>query len=169
MGLLSFLFGGPPDPTRDWPLSTGAAPEFDVSAGTLGALKFGAAVEEARVFGRPDEARWKSGRVLRLLWARWGLEIEFVEGRLEFIAWIIGPDPCAPSHRDLRFAHPKPVGGPVLDGRTTEADLTAWLGPGDRRDADDDETIVEWVKNGLIHEFELSPAGKLKRWNVYEE
>lgn len=168
MGLLSFLFGKRPDPTLEWPLSTRPAPEFDVAAGSLGPLKFYDAVEEARFLGKPDEATWKSGRVLKLLWARWGLELEFVEGRLEFIDWIIGPDEFAPTHRDLRFARPQPVGGPVLDGRTTEADLTAWLGPTDRNLADEDEIILEWEKNGLIHEFELTPGGKLKRWNVYE-
>lgn len=169
MGLLSFLFGGRPDPTLEWPLSTGPAPEFDIAAATFGPLKFDAPLDDARFLGRPDAAQWKSGKVLKLLWARWGLELEFIEGRLAFIAWIIGPDPFEPSHRDLRFAHPRPVGGPALDGRTTEADLVAWLGPHERRDSDPDETILEWVKNGLVHEFELTPAGSLKRWNVYEE
>jgi len=169
MGFLSFLFGGKPDPTREWPPALGPAPEFDVERMTLGSLAFGGSLDEAKFLGRPEESRWISGRVLQLLWARRGLLLEFEDGRLSFLAWIIGPDLVAPTHRDLRFARPHPVGGPVLDGRTSEQDLTAWLGPPGGRDKDEDETILEWEKDGLILEFELTPAGCLKRWNVYEE
>ena len=151
------------------PLSTGPAPEFDVAAGTLGPLNFEAQVADARVFGRPDAVLKNTDKILKLLWARWGLELEFVDGRLAFIAWIIGPDPFEPAHRDLRFARPQPVGGPLLDGRTSEADLETWLGPHECRDADEDEIVVDWEKNGVVHEFEFTPAGSLKRWNAYEE
>ena len=166
MGCLSDLFGGPPDPTREWPPARGAAPEFDVATGKLGTLAFEAPVEDARFLGRPDEARWQRGGSLQLLWARRGLLLEFVDGRFTYAAWIIGPDVCAPEHRDLKFARPRPPGGPELTGSTTEADLAAWLGPPDHRDPDEEETVLEWKKHGLMLEFELTPAGRLKRWNV---
>lgn len=167
MGILSALFGGKPDPTREWPPAMGPAPELDVATGKLGNLAFEAPVEDARFLGRPDEAKWERGGILHLLWARRGLQIEFVDGHFTYAAWFIGPDPFTPQHRDLKFARPHPVGGPELSGSTTEAELSAWLGEPDRRLPDDEETVLEWAKGELLLEFELTPSGHLKRWNVF--
>lgn len=165
MGLFGALFGRP-DPTKDWPEAVGPAPELDAGKGALGPLKFDAPLEEARFLGRPDEAKWRDG-VLELVWARRGLVLEFVDGKFIYAAWIVGPDAFAPKHPSLRFARPHPVGGPALDGRTTEQDLFAWLGSPDLRDADADEIVVEWTRGEITVECELTPAGHLKRLNAW--
>lgn len=165
--MLAALFGGKPDPTREWPPAAGPAPEFDLATGKLGALAFEAPLEDARFLGKPDEAKWQPGGILQLTWARRGLQLEFVDGHFTYAAWFIGPDAFAPQHRDLKFARPRPAGGPELSGSTTEAELLAWLGDPDRRLPDDEETVLEWSKGEVLLEFELTPANLLKRWSVY--
>jgi hypothetical protein len=87
MSLLDWL-----DPTRTWPVVAGLAPDLNRVLMQFDALRFGAPLESARVFGRPDKFHWWS-RIRKdcgLLYASKGLSLRFDGGRLSEVAFLIG-------------------------------------------------------------------------------
>jgi hypothetical protein len=172
MRILNWLLGRRPDPTAGWPDFRPPAPDFDWARRRFGPLRFGDEIAVARLLGRPDVFRWAEKDYGELLYARGGFELDFEGGRFVSLAFFIGPDKYLPRHPDLRFCVPRLLGWDAEDIRlsqgTDTAELERRLGPPTAVDADDeDETILSYVRAGMVLEFELNREGRLKRWNVF--
>jgi hypothetical protein len=173
MSLLDWLLWRRPDPTVDWPDFCPRTLEFDLPRQRFGPLRFGDELEAARPLGRPDLFRWQSAAYCELIYARGGFELTLEAGRFTYLAFYLGPDRCLPRHPQLRFAEPRLVGWRpekvCLSGSTDAAQLRDQLGPPEAEDVDEDETILSYTRAGVAMELELSPAGRLKRWNLFPE
>lgn len=167
MGLFSTLFGDSvtSDPTINWPMSDDpVTPDIDLEAQQIGPIKFRESVKEAHCLGRPESSCFSQPDYLELIYARAGFALHFDRDRLDYVAFYIAPDEFVPDIDSLRFCEPMDQAGHRFSDKTTEADLVAIFGRPTEVDRDSDETIVNFVVNGLQLEFELNPAGKLKRW-----
>ena len=94
MSFFARLFGSA-DPTGAWPAANGQAPQvsFDRQAlESIGSrLAFGADLEAARVFGRPDEFKTAGKGVYTLTYTKWGVVLEFEESRFVQVSFLIEP------------------------------------------------------------------------------
>lgn len=170
MSFFTRLFGRP-DPTRDWPASTGPAPQVSVDRRRLeslaATLPFGADLDAARVLGRPDVCASAAEGVYTLSYAKWGMALEFEQGRFVQVEFVIAPDP---DDATVAF-EPAQVHGPDrerLSPTTTQEELVARFGPASRIQTFDEETILYYTGGTLVSEFQLE-HGRLVRWHVYTD
>ena len=166
--LIARLTGRRPDPTRRWPRCYPDTPMVDLARGTVGSLRFGDAIDCAQCFGRPDRFRWSRPDYCELLYAGAGFEIDFDGGRLAYVAFFLGPDECLPKCSELRFASMWLDGRPISKG-TSLPEIQTVFGRPVSAERGEDEIVVCYVRNGLLVEFEATPAGALKRANVFPE
>lgn len=169
MTFLDSLLGREPDPTRGWPKIDSILPELDIRQMTLGPLRFGDELGAAAFLGRPDLFNWTVDGYCELVYARCGLQIDFDQGRLAFIAFLIGPDEFLPSVSGMTFAQPRIAGGGTFTSATDGNDVRGLFGPPESEDEDSEETILNYSRQGVSMEFELNQDGRLKRWNLYPE
>lgn len=138
------------------------APALDCGRMAVGALPFGASLLDAAAFGKPDSFQWLEGSTCLLLHAAKGYALEFSDGRLESVAYFVGPDPHQPQSPQLRFSSPLVDGAP-LSSSSTRDELEAAFGKPTEVDEDEDETVLRFNRGGLELECELNAAGTLKR------
>ncbi len=155
------------DPTQEWPHSTLPLPVVDLDNRRFGALRFGDPLEKARYFGKPDRFRAIRNTYYELVYTRCGFQLDFDQGLLAYLAFFIGPDPSFPTSEKISFCQPSLLGGPILSGKTHQAELLKWLGAPQLQDSDPDETVLYYHQAGMTLEFELNPKGYLKRWNLF--
>lgn len=168
MGLLDLLLGRREDPTAKWPAAGGCpTPAVDLSNMTIGPLRFGSELKAAQCLGKPDNFRWTGEHSCELLYAFGGFLTGFENGRLDYVAFFIGPDDLAPKHTALKLSEPQILGGVKLTAQTGAAELRQLFGKAEAEDVDDDETVLTYERAGTVMEFELSTKGQLKRWNLY--
>src|SRR3989442_15154681 len=87
------------NPTRDWPVVSGPAPNVDRVRMQFDALHFGDPLEAARFLGRPDTFHWRNmiRKDCDLTYSGKGLRLSFTDGKLSEIAFQIGAaEPEAP-------------------------------------------------------------------------
>jgi hypothetical protein len=170
MGFFSSVFGGATahDPTVDWTYADDLpTPIVQLATRQVGPLKFGDSLDAARGFGRPDGFKRVHADYFELTYARAGFRLDFEGGRLVYAAFFIDRDPLDPALRNLRHCQPREQGGRVFSAQMTRQDLETAFGPPASIDSGSDETIVNFVSNGLWLEIELGPKGHLKRWNIF--
>lgn len=166
--LFKILGLAPGSPVADWPEIDAATPPIDLANRAIGPLAFGATFHEARTLGRPDRFERHNQQTSSLLYARLGLLLEFdARTGLEYAAYFVAPDRLDPDHALLRHCTPRLATGVVLTSQTTEADLRALFGPPKTADRDDEEIVLFHELHGLTLECELTPAGTLKRVNLF--
>jgi hypothetical protein len=170
--LINLVTGRPPNPTADWPLVETAPPVINLTARTIGFLRFGdPLLDAARGLGRPDRYTRHSaadGAYITLLYARLGMLLQSdSDGRLDYASFLLAPDAHFPSCPGLVFSSPRLSSGTQLTHETTEATLRTLFGPPKNQDRDTDEIILFYSRDGLDWELEFTPGGKLKLFNLY--
>jgi hypothetical protein len=165
--LIGKLFGLQKDPTADWPILVQSTPEVDCTRRMVSSMHFGDPWTVARQFGRPDRFRWIQPGYCELIYAQAGWQMDFDQDRFAYVAFFIGPDCYVPTMcPPISFSRPH-VDGMTLSCETTQAQVEQKFGPPRSRDRDEDETILFYAGSALTLEFELTPAGNLKRLNIY--
>lgn len=166
--LLRLLAFGHKPRFADWPEPPEVLPPLDLAARALGPLRFGAPLDAIRAFGRPDRHTRLRPFVHDLLYTPLGLLVEFDEHEgLGYLGFFIAPDPHDPKHPRLRHTTPRLASGHTLGPTTTEADLRRLFGAPTHDDRDEEEIILYHLAHDLRIECELTPAGTLKRLNLY--
>jgi len=155
------------DPTREWPHSTLPLPAVDLEQRQFGVLQFGDPLEKARYFGKPDSFRAVRNDYCELVYTRCGFQLDFDQNLWAYLAFFISPDPYFPPSEKITFCQPSLLGGPILSGKTHQAELLRWLGSPHLQDSEPEETVLYYQQAGMTFEFELNPKGYLKRWNLF--
>lgn len=161
MGVLDWL-----DATRRWPVVAGPAPNLNRVLMQFDALRFGASIESARVLGRPEKLHWNN-RIRKdcvLLYASKGLRLHFHEGRLQEVAFLIGP--AASDHPAFAPAQPMAPDGTRLDAQTDRDRIVALFGTPDPRGSEA-TTLQIFHRNGVASDFDLDKDGRLTVWSIY--
>lgn len=163
------LSPAPSSPVADWPeIDVAPPPAIDLARRAIGPLAFGASLEKARALGRPDHFERGDPQTAKLLYARLGLLLEFdAAAGLEYAAFLVAPDRHDPKHPLLTRCAPRFSTGVTLGAQTTEAHLRTVFGPPKSADRDAGETVLLHEQRGLAIECELTPAGTLKRLNLF--
>ncbi len=169
MGILDFLGFGREDLTKDWPVLEFELPEFDLKDLSFGPVHFGCEFDLAHAFGKPDRFKWVGRNYCELLYARYGFQIDFEDGRLRYIAFFIGPDESSPSHPRMAFSKPWLKKTVQFTDQTRAGDLKRVFGEAGSEDFDSDEIVITFFRSGLSLEFELTEKAFLKRWNIFPE
>lgn len=170
--LINLFTGRAPNPTAAWPVIESAPPVINITARTIGFLRFGdPLLDAARGLGRPDRYTQHSaadGAYITLLYARLGMLLQSDSaGRLDYASFLLAPDAHFPKCPGLVFSSPRLSSGTQLTHETTEATLRTLFGPPINEDRDTGEVILFYSRNGLEWELELTPAGGLKMFNLY--
>jgi len=166
--LLKHLSRGSLDPTFDWPAVTPPAAVIHLQARSIGGLRFGDPIDEARRFGRADHFIPHEGKACSLVYAKPGLLLQFDEKRrLSYCSFPLAADPYFPKCPGLVYATPVFSDGLRLTSATTEAEICALFGKPKSEDRDEEEIILNIERDGLTLEFELTPAGHLKMLNLF--
>lgn len=156
------------DPTESWAPSDGRLPVIALPD-RVGPLGWGDPLEAAAPLGRPDHFRWTQPGYCELLYARAGYQLGFDRGGFSYLACFIGPDPNRVEHPDMQYATPALDDALALTRDTRLEDLRSHLGPPASEDEGDAETVLFYVTDGLVLEFEFDAEQRLKRWNLYPE
>lgn len=159
------LLGRRPNPTEHWPRVSMPAPDINLSQGTIGPLRFGDDLASANVFGRPDMFRWTQSDYCQLVYAGAGFQIDFDSGKLACAAFFVGPDTHLPV--GASFSKPRFFPSARFSKDTSQKEIEAVFGAPKSRDCDDDEILLFYEVKALTIEFECTPAGLLKRSNIY--
>lgn len=163
MALFGFL-----NPTQDWPVVDGPAPDLDGPTFQIPALPFGQSMEAAHVLGRPEHVEWHSrtAKDCDLLYASKGLRLEFKQGQLRTVSYLIGNG----TSDHVAFVPSKPLApngtrlGPAID----RAQIIALFGEPDPDGSD--ETVLQIFHGcGVASDFYLDEQGRLKEWALYSE
>lgn len=156
------------DPTREWPVVPGPAPELNRVLMQFDALRFGNAVESARFLGRPDRFHWKNPirKDCELLYASKGMLLIFSEGRLDQVRFLLGPATC--DHPAFVPAQPSAPDGTRLGQQTGKDEIVALFGEPDP-DGSEDDCLQIFHGNGVASDFELDEEGHLVEWAIYSE
>jgi hypothetical protein len=166
--LLRLLAFGHKPRFADWPDPPTTLPPLDLAARSLGPLRFGAPLDLLRAFGRPDRHTPIPPATSEFLYAPLGLIVQLdAHAGIDSLAFLIAADPHDPKHPRLRHGTPRLSSGHTLTPATTEADLRRLFGPPTLEDRDEEEIILYHLAHGLRLECELTPAGTLKRLNLY--
>ncbi len=169
MGILDFFGWGREDPTKDWPVVEFDMPEFDLKDLSFGPLHFGCEFDLVHAFGRPDRFSWSGRDYCELVYARYGFQIDFEDGRLRYIAFFVGPDRHLPDRLEINFSQPSLKKTARFTAQTTADDLKQIFGEASSEDFDSDEIVLTFSRSGLALEFELTAEAALKRWNIFPE
>ncbi len=171
MSFFDQILGRKPDPTARWGEFQLPIPDFDMVEMRFGKLKFGDGLEAAAFLGRPAQVQWPREDYCELLYAAGGFQIDFDNGKFAYLALLIGPDPCVPTDVAFTYAKPRLRGASQESVRLTEstrrAELEKLLGAPTTADEDKDETVLSYEWDRLTMEFEFTPDGRLKRWNLF--
>jgi hypothetical protein len=163
MGLFDWF-----DPTRQWSVVAGPAPDLNSSVMQLESLRFGDRLDSARFLGRPDQVCWRS-RVRRdvdLLYARKGLRLKFTKGRLSEVAFLVGPR--SSDHPAFAPARPMAPDGTRLTSQVDRGQIVALFGEPDPGGSD--ETVLQvFHSRGVISDFFLDDQGRLAEWALYPD
>ncbi|SRR6266849_981792 len=153
MGLLDWL-----NPTREWPVVSGPAPDLNRITLQFDALRFGAPLASARFLGRPDAFHWLSRirNECELVYARKGLQLRFAKGGLDQIMFLIGT------------ARPTAPDGTPLTSEIDKDRIVALFGEPDPKGSDD-ETLQVFHGQGVISDFDIDEGGHLIRWTLYPD
>lgn len=175
MSFLDKLLGRRPDPTIGWVPFVPPIPAFDVRAMKFGSLRFGDPFESAAFLGRPDRYYWREQDKMdsfELVYAC-GFQMDFLDWKFDYLAFLIGPDPHQPDCPNLQYSAPVVTGlggeDVVFTQLTDRKMLESLLGTPAYVDVSEDETILFYTPGGMTMEFEMNgKSGGLKRWNLYE-
>lgn len=154
------------DPTALWPRVSVSTPELHLRDPAVGSLRFGSPIDEAYVFGRPDQFARGKQHYCRLLYEAAGFQIDYDQDRLAYVAYFIAADEYLPSGNIL-FCKPKLSAEFQATSATTQHEIVAYLGEPSSIDNDSDETVLFYEHESLTLEFELATNGNLKRVNAY--
>jgi hypothetical protein len=122
--------------------------------------------DRLREIGRPDNADPLGDG--RFEYRSLGLVIVPEAGRIDYIAFLMA-DPGEPRFDSCRLLLEIESGAQVpLDRSTTVADAIAVLGEPQRKDEDEDETVLYYLREAHELELELGLDGRLRRVNLYE-
>ncbi len=156
------------DPTRDWPVVAGPAPDVNRVLMQFDALRFGAPIESAKVLGRPDKFHWDNmvHRDCDLLYASKGLRLRFQEGKLREVRFLIGAE--SSDHPEFAPAQPMAPDGTRLTAQTSKDQIQAVFGPADPGGSDD-TCLQIFHRNGVASDFDLDQQGQLTEWAIYPD
>jgi len=171
--LLGTKTGGPPNPTIDWPEPQNVELNLVPHEGRLGNLRFGASIENARIFGKPSRFRWIRNNYCELLYAQAGFQIDFDGGQFGYMAFFINrhvAEPDIAGGFDLAIVNLLLADGGTgqLTKESKRDVIEGYYGTATRIDDDDDEIVLHYEIAGVTMEFELDPNDKtLMRLNLY--
>lgn len=154
------------DPTRHWEPVFGPAPS--PSGLQIPLLPFGSPLEAAQFLGKPDEFEWKSRRTdaFSLLYAAKGLRLEFEDGKLVEVAYLVSAAAC--SHKSFAPSTPLAPDGSSLAHDVDRARIIAIFGEPDPMGSD--ETCLQvFHGGGVVSDFYLDDEGHLTEWDLYPE
>jgi hypothetical protein len=154
MGLFGWF-----DPTRQWPVVNGAAPDLNGKTLQFDALRFGAPIESASFLGRPKGIRSHSRfkKDLDLLYPEKGFHLRFRQGLLTDVAFQIGAG-----------AKPLAPDGKPLTSSADRNEIVARFGEPDPRGSD--EIVMQvFHGNGVISDFFLDDSGHVEEWVLYPD
>lgn len=172
MDFLKRLLGRaePPDPTSHWKPFRVEELRFDLDGMSFGALRFGDSLGKVESLGRPDRIAWRKEDPT-LFYDRGGFLVEFGEGRLNYFAFLTGPDKGREGRAVVFskvFVTGTAAGGIELSGRTRRNEIENAFGPALEADVDEEETVLTYRVGSVTMEFELDGrSGSLKRWNLF--
>ncbi len=172
MGWFSKLFGlGPKDPTESFPKPL-VPPKlvWDTGSRTLNRIPLLGPVESLAPFGPCEEFRPLGKRYVHLSYLSLGIEFGVVDGRIdEFTIFLHDdPDEPRPGFRPAKLLV-EPAGTLIGPG-TTEEQLTALFGPGDKKVWDDGEEIEIGYRHGdVCFDATFTGEGRLVDIEVYDE
>jgi hypothetical protein len=161
MGLLDSLI----DPTREWPVVAGPAPDVNRALMQLDQLRFGDPLDSARFLGRPDAFEWVSRRRkdYDLIHARKGLRLRFKDGRFVELEFYIGPRSC--EHPAFAAARPKAPDGTTLTPEIDKKRIGELFGEPDPKGSDDE--VLQVFHTNVASDFFLDETGHLESWALY--
>jgi hypothetical protein len=157
MGLLDWL-----NPTRDWPVVDGPAPELNRTLLQFDSLRFGSPLESAaHVFGRPDEFKSvsRAKKEYRLTYLQKGVRLRFREDKLDQITFLI-----------KEGSKPVVSDGTRLSSQTGKDQVVATFGKPDP-DGSEDFCLQIFHGQGVISDFYFEdPAhSHLTEWTLYPD
>ena len=158
------------DVTKNWPVKQVDLPDLDLFDLSLGELELDSPIEVASGMGKPTCFEWADDNYCELIYARNGLELDYEDGKLCYMAFFIGDDEFVPDITELQYAelvvhnYDKKT---LFNNKTTKAELIDFLGRPISEDYDSDETILIFDFDGTCMECELNLDGMLKRINIY--
>ncbi len=162
MGLLDFI-----DPTRDWPVVPGPAPDFNLALAQLESMRFGDPLDAARFLGQPDQIEWRSRirKDFEAVYTPKGLRLGFKAGRLSQVTYVVGGWSTEPGFAPAR---PKAPNGTPLTPALDRKAIVALFGEPDPGGSD--QTCLQVFHGGsVISDFYLDDTGHLKEWVLYPD
>ena len=163
---LQKFFGAEPHPSMQWPQLEIQTPAFQTSTRAVADLTFGSGIDGAMMFGAPDEVRPLDGGGVNLVYAKAGFQLEFDQDSLTCVAFFVSKDEYQPDTPGLTHCEPI-VDGHKFGPSHSPAQVQDLLGAPKSVDEDEDETILDYERNGLTLEFEFTAAGALKRLSLF--
>jgi hypothetical protein len=162
VGLFDWL-----DPTREWPMVAGPAPDLNSSLLPFDSLRFGDPLTSARFLGRPEQFQWhsRSAKEYDLVYARKGLRLGFRGDRLGEIEYFIGPHASVlPAFAPAR---PRAPDGTRLTPDMDRDRIVAVFGEPDPKGSDDG--CLQIHHGRVSSDFILDDAGRLETWVLYPD
>ena len=165
--LLRWFSASRADPTTAWPTTCVGTPQLRLDDPGVGPIRFGSALDGARVFGRPDRFHAHTDKqYCELTYFSAGFQIDFDRDRMAYISYFLGPDLYVPSKKVL-FCRPELSIGVTADRMWTMETIESYFGRPTAVDNGSGETVVFYTHKALTLEFELNGESRLKRLNAY--
>jgi hypothetical protein len=161
MGLLD-SHAGSRDPSGNWATEPGLIPSIDLEPASLLGVKLGEPVEKLFRLG-PTEDK-DAARAGELRYYSRGLMVAVEKGKVDglFVVFSDGLEGYAAFRGTITFE-----GEPIdLSGASDVQSVMEMFGEPERRDDDEDETVLYFREEGAAWEFEFSPLGLLRCMTV---
>ncbi len=155
------------DPTSGWPQYRNQPLVFSLVETRLNSWRIGQDYEALESLGRPDNRRPVAAR--RFFYLRLGLIVDLENERLEGFAFVMA-DEAGQGFSPCRLTLELPGGARFSLGPEAKAgEIIEVLGEPQARHEDEDEWAHTYLWQRHTLEFEYSPQGQLKRFEVYPE
>jgi hypothetical protein len=155
----------------DWPLRANCALEVSLVPAQINGLKFQSEIDEARIFGRPDDIVEVDGGGIGLDYQRHGLVLEYEQDRLVYFGIILSPKHDISAQAETAAARASIVshGRESLSTTTKADDIIRFFGNPTDDDIDEEERVMTHIVDNCIVESEFTLNNELKRFNVFPE
>ena len=168
MGMFDWLLGT--DPTDKWPLQNLTPLEYDLDHHRLCGIRLGATVQAFETLGRAEDR--PAARKGRLVYYTRGFEVHTEQGHV-MDAYLYFTDDWGPAGSGARpFAGKLAIAGREVrwTARTTEPEVINALGePTERKQHDDGEVLLRYIRGSLMYEVSITDRGTLEAIEVTAE
>lgn len=162
MGILDFLR---PDPTRHWPPARKTRLSLDLSSASVNGTALGDHYTALMSLGQPDNPKPYIKK--RFDYLLLGFTVECDQDLIDYFGFVM-QDEFEEGFSSCRMeVILKDRRKTEWTARTSAHDIEAVLGPPQKTDTDEDETVFFYDIDKLRLEFELTLDGQLKRCNVF--